>query len=456
MTPLLRRFARSARPLLAGSLALLGVIAACVASRENVPPQGWWDGLGPVIPHDRFPADCNLCHTGEDWRDIKSDFAFDHAKETDYVLAGAHAAAQCLRCHNDRGPAGDFAARGCAGCHEDVHRGQLGQDCQDCHGQDDWRPQGQIAEHSRTRLPLIGAHAATPCRACHPAAEIGVFVPTDTECASCHQEDLTRAKNPDHATQGWTSDCDRCHIPTTWSGGAFNHGWWPLTGGHSAANCSDCHAGGVFAGTDPNCFSCHASEYSSVSDPNHAALGLPTACRQCHTTNSWKPANMNHSGLSGACVDCHLGDYLATTDPNHQVAGFPTSCQDCHNTSNWHDAVFDHQGITNGCVNCHLAEYNGTTNPDHQAAGFPTSCENCHDTVRWQNGTFDHDFPIDRGAHRNFACADCHLNPGNYAVFSCIDCHEHRKSKMDDEHRDVNNYVWQSNACYTCHPDGRE
>jgi hypothetical protein len=26
---------------------------------------------------------------------------------------------------------------------------------------------------------------------------------------------------------------------------------------------------------------------------------------------------------------------------------------------------------------------------------------------------------------------------------------------MDDEHNDVNGYIYESNACYECHPDGQ-
>ena len=39
---------------------------------------------------------------------------------------------------------------------------------------------------------------------------------------------------------------------------------------------------------------------------------------------------------------------------------------------------------------------------------------------------------------------------------SCIDCHAHRRSEMDDEHRDVSGYSWSSPACYSCHPNGSD
>jgi hypothetical protein len=392
-----------------GALALLFGVLACTLGARPDGAQYWWTERGPVVPHDSFPADCTLCHEGKTWRDIRADFAFDHLGQTGWALEGAHGFAECLRCHNDRGPAEMFASRGCAGCHEDVHQGRLGHDCGSCHDQNTFRPTEQIAMHNRTRFPLVGAHAATECWRCHPGAQVGRFQPADTECLACHTADLARAKNPDHAVNGWTSDCDRCHIPTAWSGSAFNHAWWPLTGAHASASCTQCHAGGVFVGTPNQCVDCHQADYANATQPNHLALGLSTNCAQCHGTSTWLGAN------------------------------------------------FPHTGIVNGCVNCHQSEYNGTTNPNHVGAGFGTSCETCHDTIDWADGSFNHtQFPITSGKHKSFDCADCHLAEPNYIQFSCTHCHEHRKSEMDDEHDDVNNYVWSSNNCYACHPNGQE
>jgi hypothetical protein len=73
--------------------------------------------------------------------------------------------------------------------------------------------------------------------------------------------------------------------------------------------------------------------------------------------------------------------------------------------------------------------------------------------------TFDHDdlfFPIYSGKHDGEwdECSDCHTEPTNYSVFSCITCHEHNQSEMDNEHREVSGYVYDSDACYNCHPNG--
>ena len=203
---------------------LLAVIAAVVAIGACVVPDPnataryrWWSGLGPVLPHDTFPADCQLCHLGSDWNTLRDDFEFDHERETGVPLDGAHDQARCLLCHNDRGPVREFQEKGCIGCHEDFHLGELGPDCQGCHTQETWQPYGQIAMHNRTRFPLTGTHALTACHRCHPGAFVGNFVPTDTECLTCHQNDLANANNPPHIALGWVDNCDRCHIPTSWN-----------------------------------------------------------------------------------------------------------------------------------------------------------------------------------------------------------------------------------------------
>jgi hypothetical protein len=213
---------RSSR--LASALALAAtLVAACVARGPDAVKQHlWWSGLGPVLPHESFPGDCKLCHVGNDWQSLTQDFAFDHEAETGVPLTGAHQDATCLRCHNDRGPVAVFAREGCAGCHEDIHTGELGQDCRRCHGEWTWEPQGQLELHRQTRFPLVGVHAVTPCYRCHAGAEVGNFLPTDVECVTCHQSDLARATNPNHIGLGWTQGCDRCHLPRTWNEAEIN------------------------------------------------------------------------------------------------------------------------------------------------------------------------------------------------------------------------------------------
>ena len=480
-------------------VAAVVLFLACAAPQ----PQGWMASRGPVVPHDSFPGDCSLCHTTGSWTELRDDFAFDHEAETGVALVGAHAQAQCLRCHNDRGPVAKFASRGCAGCHEDIHLGALGPRCEECHVQTDWMPQGITAEHAKTRFPLVGAHVATACQSCHPGSEAGVFQPAPVRCEDCHQSDLASATDPNHVALGWTMDCQRCHQPTAWGGEGFVHTAWPLTGAHAAASCESCHAGGVFVGTPRDCFACHASEFQSASDPNHVLNNFPTNCALCHDTSGWEGAEFDHQGVTGNCANCHLDEYQQTSDPNHAASGFPQTCELCHGTNSWTVNNFAHPGITGNCVDCHLPEYQATSNPNHAALGIPTSCEDCHQvtgwgitnfshpgasavsncsachleeyqattspnhaasgfpttceschvsTVNWQQAQFQHTFRIGPGSdHSGISCNTCHSG-GPPGPPNCLQCHPN--GEMGKRHQGIPGYVWSSPACISCHPTG--
>lgn len=479
-------------------------VLACVQSpTEEV--QDWWVGHGPVVPHQSFPGDCSVCHTTTSWTELKEDMEFDHFAETGFALQGAHEQAQCLRCHNDRGPVAHYASQGCAGCHGDVHEGRLGAECASCHDEADWRPEGQIAEHALTRMPLFGAHAAVTCDRCHTGIGSGAFEPLATDCIACHQSDLAVALEPDHFAQGWVQDCQDCHVPTTWSEQGFRHDGFALTGAHGGSTaceachetglfgpipgeCNDCHlqdyltvkdpdhaafgypqtcdrchgvaqfAGAVFdhGWVTQSCVDCHIADYLTTTDPNHLLEGYPQSCEDCHATRDWRAAKFDHAGVSTECAQCHFQNYLATSDPDHQLEGYPPTCELCHsNTTQWRGANFDHAGVAESCVDCHFQDYLRTSNPNHQLEGYPTTCELCHDTISFGNGSFDHDFPIDSGRHIGLSCAECHQAQPNFSVFTCTDCHAHEFLPMQAVHAGVPGWTYDTLACYGCHPDGK-
>jgi hypothetical protein len=408
------------RAALAPALLLL-VAATCAVLRPDTPPQEWDDDWGPLVPHKTFPADCGICHVPERWDVLRADFSFDHAKETGFPLEGAHEGAACLRCHNDFGPVEEYVARGCAGCHLDVHRAELGSNCLECHNQRDWRPDGLVAEHARTRFPLVGAHIAAACEKCHERAPTGSYRGAPTRCELCHRDDLARAQSPDHAASGWTTSCERCHFPTGWNGADFAHAFFPLTGGHGGLACDRCHVGGDFRGLSRDCISCHLDDYQGA--PNHVSGNYSQNCLQCHTTATWEGARFDHSffplngGHAGlACIRCHT---TGTTGP-----------------------------IPRDCVSCHSDDYQGA--PNHVSGNFPQQCDQCHTTARWEGATFNHRFPL-TGRH-DVACAECHPG-GNTATFTCFNCHG--QAETDRDHDEVRNYRYDSAACYQCHPNGR-
>jgi hypothetical protein len=334
-------------------------------------------------------------------------------------------------CHNDRGPVAQFAARGCSGCHQDPHKQQLGRECTNCHDERTWRPQGQIAMHNQTRMPLIGAHTSVACWRCHPGAQVGNFVGASPKCEHCHQQDLARASSPDHVASGFTQDCQRCHRPFGWQPAQFAHpATFPLTLGHSGRRCSECHrTPGTFTGLSTACASCHMTEYQHTTVIPHATAGISTDCVQCHNTATWTNARYPH----------------ATTFP--LTNGHNISCTRCHTTP----GVFT--GLSTACSSCHLQAWQATTSPAHPAYGFAQTCADCHTTVAWRPANWTHRFP--RTGGHNVSCDQCHDNPANRQAWSCIDCHEHSQTAMAKQHQGRSGYSWTSAACLGCHPNGR-
>jgi DnaJ-class molecular chaperone len=125
------------------------------------------------------------------------------------------------------------------------------------------------------------------------------------------------------------------------------------------------------------------------------------------------------------------------------------SCITCH-------ANNVYAGLPSTCVSCHLTAYQQAQNPNHIAAGFPTTCETCHKVTdtSWSQGVFNHTrFPIASGSHSGNPCSACHTNTSNYQVFTCLSCHA--RAETDSHHRGRAGYVYDSQACYSCHPQGR-
>jgi hypothetical protein len=457
-------------------------------------------------PHGNLDLDCNLCHSEGSWQKVEVTEGFDHSA-TGFQLEGRHAQVQCRDCHRD--PRFAFVGTACADCHADIHKGRLGPDCNECHTPADWVDRGeQRRQHDTTSFPLVGAHDRVDCDACHTGPVAGDYAGTPIDCYFCHADSWAATTNPDHEAVGFGHDCVTCHSPysSTFGRGDFVHpANFPLTGGHRSLDCAECHTGG-FGGAVSDCYSCHQDDYEGTNDPNHIAAGFPVSCSICHSTTSFEPAQYTHDStgfpLTGAhrgldclschqdgytntpndCYSCHQTEYQQTTNPDHTASDFPTSCAVCHSTTAWTPADFDHNttgfaltgahstvdclachqsgyvGTPSDCFACHQDDYNGTTNPNHLASGFPNTCADCHGTSAWEPADWDHDslFPINSGKHREEwnSCADCHVVSSNYSVFECIFCHEHNQTDMDRKHNDENGYVYQSTACFECHPRG--
>jgi hypothetical protein len=472
----------------------------------------WGQNSGGKSPHNQLSHDCSSCHKSENWIVDREAMKFDHNRETRFPLTGVHLQTDCKGCHTTL--KFNEADSRCSSCHLDIHKGTTGKNCEDCHSTDSWNIKNIIEIHEKSRFPLIGVHKEADCSSCHTQYNRLYFDPIKTECISCHMEDYNSTKVPDHKKAGFSTECLDCHSINArgWSANNFNHDFFPLIGGHNNLSCYSCHSRDTFSGLVNDCYSCHKQDYEKVTSPNHLSNNFSRNCLDCHTIEKWSPANFDHnltqfpltgahinkdcsschssgySSISTECISCHQTDYNLSANPPHQSLGIPTNCRECHITEpNWMPALFPihnqffpltgrHALISNDCrtchngnyVNtpstcygCHQTDYTSTTNPNHVSAGFSKECETCHNSNGWVPSTFNHDaeyFPIYSGKHRSKwnSCSDCHTTQSNFSQFSCIDCHEHNKPEMDDEHRGISGYVYESSACFACHPRGEK
>lgn len=86
------------------------------------------------IHHTSLGEKCVSCHNSASW----SAWTFDHTEQTQYPLEGAHNNLSCNSCHIASLVKPIFPPKQCAVCHksDDVHQGDFGNRCQQCHNTD--------------------------------------------------------------------------------------------------------------------------------------------------------------------------------------------------------------------------------------------------------------------------------------------------------------------------------
>jgi len=150
-------------------------------------------------------ARCESCHDERKWTDTR----FDHARAR-FALVGAHVKVECKSCHVTQRYRD--APRDCIGCHlkDDKHKARLGEKCESCHNQRDWRLWA-FDHNRRTDYPLEAGHAKVACEACHvqPATRGKAAAPLDRNCLSCHRRD-------DIHDGAFGARCEQCHTVTRW------------------------------------------------------------------------------------------------------------------------------------------------------------------------------------------------------------------------------------------------
>jgi hypothetical protein len=413
--------------------------------------------------------DCASCHNTDEFAPAK---LFNHDK-TDFALAGKHKTVECIECHKKETRNGqDFqrfagiSFESCSNCHNDVHKKNLGNKCQQCHTEQSFSDfQGKRRfNHEKTHFPLKGKHKEVNCAECHsmevrPDAlfqdKLGIAT---KDCVACH-EDVHKGK--------LGTNCTECHSEKTFRiGGSlkkFDHGLtdFKLEGKHEVVDCRKCHTEsytnalvfnkcaachddyheGQFVAKDdvPDCKKCHTEdgfEGSSFSIADHNKTAFPleeahsaTPCFVCHKQEE----RWNFRGIGERCTDCHEDIHKGEIDAKY----YPNqTCENCHQSTSWQDNRFDH-GLTpfqlsgshaqQKCQACHVPDV------DHKYGKFVdlsaactachedkhdgqfekngvTDCAGCHGWESWEASNFNHDntaFPLD-GKHTEVACAGCH------------------------------------------------
>ena len=330
---------------------------------------------------------------------------------------------------------GHFATAQEATVHKSPHK-NLKRSCEICHVPTSFKD--IRFDHGTTDFGLHGLHADIQCLACHNVEDFSKVEPT---CATCHQ-DIHRGRmgvacGRCHTEEGWTFfDAERIHEGTN----------FPIQGKHLLIDCLSCHPGmptADFRRVWTQCYDCHRLDYEGATNPDHRASGFSTLCQTCHEMTGWTPSFIPDH-------DIYFPIYSGTHNRKWDM------CSDCHVVPG-NFKVFE-------CINCHEHR---RTEMDSKHQGIPgyaynsPACYQCHPTGKVEDFV-EHDaafFPVFSGTHANTwnSCQTCHPTPSNRKNFTCVSCHEHSRERMDDKHLgEVLDYVFDSAACYQCHPNGRE
>jgi len=294
----------------------------------------WSVAFGPSPHGSGFKINCGVCHNPEGWTlKIKTD-SFNHNK-TAFPLVGSHKTVSCKACH----PTLKFreASTQCIACHNDIHQQTAGADCDRCHTPQSWLVKNIKPLHEQRGFPLVGAHGTADCRQCHQSASQYRFDNLNTECYTCHKTQYRATTSPNHAAAGYSTDCNLCHnmVGRSWSvtGKGFEHGFFPLVGGHNLA-CNACHTGQtVMQKINPDCKSCHASEYTRAISafPAHLTKIAKFACNECHSANGWNSVRFKpHDGWFGIYSGNHKGAWDRCIDCHNNNSSYQTNCKRCH------------------------------------------------------------------------------------------------------------------------------
>ena len=395
---------------------------ACASCHRNVEPGGFerFSTSGCADCHQHSDAhcgqfgleNCERCHVRSGDRTSR----FDHDL-TGFKLIGAHAEPSCEGCHKPAALGASAQCTSaikytglesqCAGCHEDIHKGELGAECNRCHTSG--REFKTLAfDHNRdAQFPLTGFHQLVTCEQCHPQRK---FKTDKLACEQCHLADDV------HLT-ALGSSCAKCH-ETTGGVPKFDHNLhtdFEREGVHATLECARCH----FLPPPKSAKRAQMGKQFAAVAPPGAPLDLQfraggSACVDCHPDPHQVRDNLD-------CTECH--GYQGWGDPPsngyHEGAGFALvgahtvlQCSLCHAGN----ARLSGRGEQ--CGVCHVQD-------DLHAGSFGNDCGSCHGQLGWLPSSFTHMTTgyVLEGLHRTLDCRSCH-QAGNYFISDrCYGCH---------------------------------
>ncbi len=378
----------------------------------------------------QFTSDCSSCHTALAWKPA-SRFSHDQSR---YPLTGRHKSIACNSCHNKTLADGktiqyvNMVFSLCNDCHTDPHKGKFRQACSTCHTTEDFRRvvKSQF-DHNATRFPLLGKHVSLKCSQCHQdnpkarnaSGEFGFHITKFQLCSNCHAD----AHGGQFHSRPDAGTCEVCHTVEGFEIVRFSvkdheSTRFPLTGGHAAVVCINCHPAGKvkaqstmqFVWSGPiQCVMCHQNIHGA-----QFAGKMKNGCATCHTTVTWQSLTFSHENTRFPLRGRHA-----------EIA-----CNRCHIIPGDTSKPVQYVGITMGCSDCHKDEHEGQFSEVGQ-----TDCSRCHTAVTWHDLHFNHStqsrFAL-TGAHERVPCDKCHLKVviNNRTVtrykplgIQCSDCH---------------------------------
>ncbi len=399
--------------------------------------------------------------------------SFNHAL-TGWPLHGAHQKNDCRDCHEARRILDGAVKKlltekkrtrtflglssACTKCHFDEHRGQEGNECTRCHGNDDWKPTRFVHKPPLADFRLKGRHNSVACAKCHedatdestrmdafPKPRARTYMQMQLKgigqnsCLACHDD-------VHHGEFG--KNCVKCHSESGWKvikqtahdTGFHDKTKFPLRGEHTSVACKSCHGPfpgqrAVFKGLKhETCGACHADAHEGQ---------VKADCEKCHSVTGFTPVLFDvkmhddtRFALAGshravACNLCHKSDRGLLRKVPSSVRrelsrhGRPLLVS---------DVKLALPDATGKCEACHRDPHGGQFSGDKGKA-----CDQCHQASSFDKIVFNHDdsrFPL-TGKHKAVECGACH--------YPAADAKGHM--------RGIVMYKPVDTACASCHAD---